>query len=118
MPGQRIEPRDRVDLVAEELQANCVLVSCGRENLNHVSAHAKFTTRETDVVSLVEHVDQSAENRFARSVLSALHGEKHSFVILRRRHSVNAGNAGYDDGVAAGKERAGGGKAQALDFLV
>ena len=116
--GQRIEAGDRIQFVAEEFQPDCFLVRSGGINFDHVATDAELAARKTDVVALIEHVDQPTEHCFARSMLAAFYREQHSFVIFRRRDAVNAGNARDHDGVAPCQQCAGRGQSQPLDLFV
>jgi hypothetical protein len=56
--GEGIEARDRIDLIAEELEPDCLFVSrCGID-FDDIAAHAEFAAAEVHVVAAVEHVDQ------------------------------------------------------------
>ena len=59
-----------LDLVAEELDADGALVLVGREDLDHVAAHAEGAAVEVDVVALVLDVDERAQQRVARGTRS------------------------------------------------
>ena len=56
--GERIEARDAIDLVAEELDADRLLVQVRGMHLHHIAAHAESPALEGDVIALVEHVHQ------------------------------------------------------------
>ncbi len=71
--AQRVDLLDRLDVVAEELDADGRLVLVGREDLDHVAAHAERAAVEVDVVSLVLDVDELAQQRVAPELLA--HGE-------------------------------------------
>ena len=51
--GQRVEPPDRIDFVAEELEANSFFIGAARVNFDHVTAHTKPTARETNVIAFI-----------------------------------------------------------------
>ena len=118
MAGERIEARDRIEIVPKKFQAHRFFVSGGRINLDYIAADAKFSARKIDVVAFVKHVDQAAEHRLARDMLAAFHGQCHSFVIFRRGDAVDAGNARYYDCVAPGEQRAGRRQPQSFDLFV
>ncbi len=90
MPGERIEARDRIQFVAEKLEAHRFLIRGRGINLNHVAAHPKFSPDEIHIVALIEHVDQPAEHGFARDLLAAFHRQQHAQIIFRRSHAVDA----------------------------
>ncbi len=116
--GERIEARDRVDLVAEKFQAHRFLVRGRGINLDHVAAHPEFSPAEAHVVALVKHVDEPPEDGFARDLLAAFHRQEHAQIILRRSHTVDARDARDHDHVPPGKKRARRGKPETLDLLV
>ena len=118
MAGQRFDNADAVDVVAEEFHADGGFVHVGRVNLDHIAAHAEFAAGEGDVVAFVEQVDEAAEELLAGQVGPGLEGQEHFAVVLRRAQSIDARDAGHDEDVAAGEERAGGGEAEAFDLLV
>src|SRR6185436_15205320 len=62
MAGEGIKARDRVDFIAKKFQAHRFLVGGGGINLDHVAANTKLSARERNVVALVKHVDQAAED--------------------------------------------------------
>ena len=118
MAGQRIEPRDRVDLVAEKLQPDRFLVGGRRIHLDHVAAHPEFSAGKIHVVALVEHVDEPAQHRFASDLLSFLHRQQHPQIIFRRRHAVDTRDARDHDRVAPREKRARCRQPEALDLFV
>src|SRR5581483_10023618 len=87
-------------------------------NFYDIASDAKPAAREVNVVALVQHIDQTTEHGFARDVLSAFYGEEHLQIIFRRSNAVDAGDAGDDDCVAAGKQRACCCKPQALNLFI
>ena len=83
LPGQRIERRQRIDIVAEQLDAKRLLF-VRRIDLDDVAAHAERAAREVDVVALVLDLDELAEDLLARDALSQLQRQQHAVVRLRR----------------------------------
>ena len=69
-PAQRVDLADRVDLVAEELDADRRALLVGREDLDHVAAHAERAAVEVDVVALVLDVDQPPQQLVAPELLA------------------------------------------------
>ncbi len=117
LAADRVEAGEPVDLVAEEFHAHRVL-RVGGAKLDGVAANAEPPARELEIVALVLHFDQTREEVFPGQELPLRHGTDHVLVVLGRAQAVDARDAGDDDDVAAGEERAGGGEAQALDLLV
>ena len=54
-----------IDLVAEELDADRLLVRVRRMHLHDVAAHPEFAARKVHVVALVKHVHELGQHRFA-----------------------------------------------------
>src|SRR5262249_10928628 len=118
MTCQRVEPPDCIDFVTEKFESDRFLVGTRRINLDHVAAHTEPAAPEIDVIALVKHVDQTPEHSFAINVLAAFHREQHLFVVFRRRDSVDARYARYDDYIASRKQRTGSRESQPLDLFV
>ncbi len=104
LAGQRVERRQPVDLVAEQLDAQAdVLV--GRVDLDDVAAGPEGAAVEVVVVALVLDLDQLAQERLAADGLAALEREQHAVVGLGRAQAVDARDAGDDDDVAPLEQR-------------
>ena len=116
--GERVHHGKALHLVAEELDAVGRVVEVARLHLDHVAAHPEAAAAEGDVVALVEHVHEPAEQLFARKGLALIDPQQHRAVVRRRAQAVDARHAGHHDHVRAREERRGGRKAQALDLLV
>ena len=67
--GERVQCGDAVDLVAEELDAYGQLL-IHRDDLHRVAPHAEGAARECDVVALVLHVDEGAQQIVAINLVS------------------------------------------------
>ena len=116
--GERVKAGDALDLVAEEFEADALLVEVRGAHFHDIAAHAEAAALKGHVVALVEHVDQLREHALAADLLPDFHGEEHFQIVLRRGQAVDARDAGDDDHVLAREQRRRGGKAQALDLLV
>ena len=116
--AQRVDLRDRVDLVAEELDPDRALVFVGREHLDHVAAHAEGAAVEVEVVAVVEHLDELAGEVVAAQLRALLHVRVHLAVGLGRAQAVDARDARHHDRVAPGQHRARRGVAQLVDLVV
>ena len=106
-----------VDLVAEELDAEGVLV-VGGVDLDDVAADAEGAAAEVDVVALVEDFDEAAGDVFALDLLAFFEEQQHAVVGFGRAEAVDAGDGADDDGVAALEEGAGGGEAELVELVV
>ena len=117
LAGERIEPRQLVDFVAEQPDAKRVLL-VRRHDLDDVAAHAEGAAPELHVVALVLDLDQLPEDLIAVDALPELERQQHAVVRLGRAKAVDAGDAGDDDDVAALEERPGGREAHPVDLVV
>ena len=97
---QRIEGDELVHLVAEQLDADAVVL-VRREHFDRVAPHAESAAVEFVIVALVLDLDQLAEDGVAIDPLPALQRQQHPVVRLRRSEAVDARNAGHDHHVAA-----------------
>ena len=102
--GQRMQRVQRLDLVAEHLDADRVLL-VDRDDLDGVAAHAELAAREVDVVALVLHVDEAAHQLVARDVLADLQRRHRAQVLLGCAESVDARDRRDHDDVAAAEQR-------------
>ena len=117
MPGQRVDGHQRVDLVAEQLDAQRGLL-VRREDLDDVAADAEGAAAELDVVALVLDLDQLAQDLVAADALAALEGQRHAVVGLGRAEAVDARHAGHDQDVAALEQRPRRRQPHAVDLVV
>ena len=58
LPGQDIDLCDPVDLVAEKLNTDRIIIRHYRNDLDHISAHPEGTALEIHVVTVVLDADQ------------------------------------------------------------
>ena len=117
LAGQRIEPRQLVDLVAEQADAERVLL-VGRDDFDDVAADAERAAAELRVVALVLDLDELPQNLVAVDALSPLERQQHAVVRLRRAEAVDARHAGDDDDVAPLEQRARRRQPHAVDLVV
>src|SRR5580704_3511354 len=114
---QRIDLRQGLDFVAEELDAIGHLI-VGGVNLDHVPPYTKGAAAEVTIIAFVENFDQAAGNVFAADLLPLFEQQQHAVVGLRRTQTVDAAYRGDDNGVAPLEQGTGGGKAQFIQLLV
>ena len=118
MPGERIEELQRLDLVVEQRDADRVLGILGREDVEHVAAHAKHAALEVDVVARVLHLGEPLDHVALRRALALLQVQDHAVVLGRVADAVDGRHRGHDDAVRALQDRLGGRQPHLLDVLV
>ena len=87
--GERMQHVERLDLIAEHLDADRVLL-VDRDDLDGVAAHAEVAAREVDVVAVVLHRDELADERVAVVDLADLQRDHRPHVLLGRAEAVDA----------------------------
>ena len=117
LAGERVELRERLDLVAEEHRAVGGL-GVGREDLERLPLDAEVAARDGRVVAGVLDRDELAQERVAVDVVAAAQQLHVALVDVGRAQAVDAGHRRDDDHVAAREHRCGGGVAQAVDLRV
>ncbi len=114
---QRIELRQRLDVVAEEHGAIGGL-GIGREDLERLALDAEVAAREHGVVAGVLDRDELVQQRVAIDRLAASQQLHVALVDVRRAEAVDARDRGHHDHVAAGEHSRRRRMAQAVDLGV
>ena len=114
---QGVDRGDALDLVAEQLDADGVLL-VGRVHLDGVAPHPELAPHQVGVVALVLHVDQPAQDGPLVLLGAPLHVQDPVGVLLGRAQAVDAADRGHHDGVPAGQQGRGGRVAQPVDLVV
>ena len=117
LAGQRVEMRDRLDVVAEERDAVRRL-RVRRLHLDDVALDAEPAAPEQRVVADVLDVDQLAQHQVAIDVLADRHRDDLLLVLVRRAEAVDARHRGDDDHVAPREDVRRRRVAQAVDVVV
>ena len=115
--GERVKVVERLDLVAEELDADRELLVRG-DDLDGVAAHPERAAVERQVVAGVLHVDQRAQQGVALHLVADRELHRPVEIALRRAQAVDARHGRDDDDVAPRQQVVRGGVAQPLDVLV
>ncbi len=103
-PKQRVDLRQRFDLVPEQLNPVSQLV-VGREDLDHIAAHPERPAPEVHVVPLVEYLHQPPRNILAADPLPFLQQQQHPVVSLRRTQTIDAAHRADNDRVPPLEQR-------------
>ena len=115
--GERIEPGEAFQLLAEELDAQGVL-GVGRVELDDVPAHAELAPGEVEVVAGILEVHEAGQELFPADGLSDAERDHHALVVATVPDAVDAGHRGHHDDVPAREQGIHGGEPEALDLLV
>ena len=117
VPGQRVQCGDAVDLVPEEFDADGQLLIDG-DDLDRVAAHAEGASGEGDVVALVLHVHELAQQVVPVDPVTLVQEEHAPGVLLGRAQAVDAGDGGHHHTVAPGQQVGRGGVPEPLHVVV
>ena len=115
--GERMQHVERLDLVAEQLDADGVLL-VDRDDLDRVAAHPEVAAREVDVVAVVLHRDELADERVAVVDLAHLQRDHRPQVLLGRAETVDARDRAHHDDIAPAQQRVRRRVTQSLDLGV
>jgi len=77
LPRQRVEIGQRLDLVVEELDADGPVVGLGRVDVDDIAAHAVGPTLELELIALVLHLRELAQDRALVDGIAALEMQHH-----------------------------------------
>src|SRR5512136_244066 len=114
---ERIDGRNGLDAAVLELDAvGGVLVA--REDLDDVAPDAERPPLEFSTLALVLDGDELLEQGLAALGFAGGEREAHGIIVFRGADAVDARDRGDDDDVAAGEERVGRAKAEAVDLVV
>ena len=90
LSGERVDFVDRLDFVAEQADTPCAVLVVGRENLNHITAHAERAAEKIAGGALVLQGDELT-NDLALILRGAfLEAEGHRRIGLDRADTVEA----------------------------
>ena len=117
LAGERVQLRDPLDLVAEELDPDERLLRRGLE-LERVAADPEPGAGQGLVVALVLQVDEVAQDRVAPVLAADPQLEDGRAVVHRRAQAVDARHAGHDDHVAPLEQGVRRGVPQPVDLVV
>lgn len=117
LAGERVQRGQRLDLVAEHLDADGQLL-VDREDLDGVAADAEGAASEGQVVARVLDVDEAAQQFVPVDLVADAEGDHPVHVLLGSAEAVDARHRGHHDDVTAGEQRVRRRVAQPLDLLV
>ena len=110
--------RDAVDLVAEKLHPDGVIVGVGQADLHGVAPDTEAVAVKVQIVALVLQLHQLAAQGVPVPGLAGAQGDHHIGVVDGVAQRVNTGHRGHDDHVTPLKEAGGGAVAQPVQFGV
>ena len=115
--GQRVQVIQRLDLVAEELDAHGQFF-VGRDDLDGVAAHPERATGERHVIAGVLDIDQQPQQRVARNLVADLQLDGPVQIGLRRAQAVDARHRRHDHDIAPRQQARRRGVPQPLHIVV
>ena len=118
LAGDDVDLGDPVDLVAEKLHPDGVVVGVGQMDLQGISPHPEAVAVKADVVALVLDLHQLAADLVPVPYLAGAQGDHHVGIVDRVAQGVDAGDAGHDDHIPPLKQGRGGRVAQPVQFTV
>ena len=116
--AQRVDLRDRVHLVAEELDAHGAVVLVRWEDLHHVPARPECAAMEVHIIALILHLHETSQQLVAVDLLAHRDGRHHPVVGLGGADAEDARHARHDDHVTPAEQRVGRRVPHAVDLLV
>ena len=116
-PEQRVDLRQRFDLISEQLDPVGHLV-VGRKDLDHVPPHPERPAPEVRVVPLVQNLHQPPRNILAADALAFFQQQQHPVVRFRRPQAVDAAHRADDDRVPSLEQAPRGRQPQLVQLLV
>ncbi len=116
--GERVQQRERLDLVVEQLDAQRELRMLGREDVDRVAAHAERAAPELGLVAGVLHADQLRDQVALADLVAHPRDQPHLRVVLGLADAVDRAHGRHDDHVAPLEDALGGRQPHLLDVLV
>ena len=117
LAGERVKGVDVLDLIAEELDAQRLLL-VHRDDLHRVAPDTEGPTVEVHVVARVLHPHEPSEQVIPIQLLALAQGNHPGHILLGRAQAVDTGDSRNHDHVPSGQQRVGRRMAQPLDLLI
>ncbi len=118
LAGERVEHRDALDLVIEQLDPHRLLLRLRGEDVHDVAANPVGAALEHQVVARVLKLRQPGEDVALVNLVAPVQVQNHAQVRLRVSQAVDGRHRGDDDGVPPLQQRLGGGEPHLLDVRV
>ena len=115
--GEWVQCGDAVDFVAEELDADGELL-VHRNDFNGIATHAERSAREGNIIALVLHIHELAQQGLAVNLLAFLEEQHLCRIFLRSTQTIDARHGCHNDAVTSGEQRGSRRVAQALHVVV
>ena len=117
LTGERVDPRDALDFVAEQLDASRPFFVRG-EHLDGVAPDAELVAGEREVVALVGELDEATQDRPLVVVGADVDDQALALVFLGRTEAVDRRDRRDNDHIAPGHDGARGGVPKPVDLVV
>ena len=118
LPGQYINLRDPVNLIAEKFYPDRRIAIVCRKNLHCITAHPECTTVKIHVISCVLDIDQCTDDLISVLLHSRTQRNHHSKVVLRAAQTIDTGNRGDHDHIFTLYKCRRGRQAQFINLLI
>ena len=105
--AQRIDNGNGLDGIPKEPDPDRPLLLVDRKNIDHIPPGPEGAPVKGDIVSLIEHVDQTPLHLLRRKIAPRLQEEMHVLIFLRRAEAIDAGDGGDYHHIFAGQQGAG-----------
>ena len=116
--GDRIDFRNPVNLVAEELHPDGPSGPVSRVHLQGISPDPELVSGKIQVVPLVPDFRQFFQNLVHRTLLPHPQGNHHAFIVDGVAQTVQAADGGHHNHIPPLKKGGGGAVAQPVNFLI
>ncbi len=117
-PGQRVEYSERVDRLVEQLHAHRLALGFGREDVDHIAAHAIGALRQVQLVARVLHVREAAQQPALVHAVATHQVQHHGEIGRRIAEAIDRRHGGHDDRIRSLEQRLGRRQAHLFDVLI
>ena len=100
MAGQWIKKLQCFNVIIKKCDANGVLGVLGRENINHITTHAKRPAMKICVIAFVLHFNQTLDDGTLVELVANTHGQNHIVIFVAITNAVNARNSRHNHHIA------------------
>ena len=107
LASQRVERRQALHLIVEQLDTHRFQIRFGRIDIDHIATHAKGRTGEIHFIAGVLQTGESAQQLTLIQTIASIDVEHHFQVGFGATQTVDAGHCGHNDRVRPLQQRLG-----------